>query len=126
MCKKEYPINEKSDIPFLHIRCGMTHTSVDKNNKFSKKSLKKGRNKKCANCKRDGIAICTLLNFNRSKLELKLPAFLPLLFLRQHQQPFLLPLPEQFLLRQRLPACFLLLHVQGQPQLSLSVLLPQL
>lgn len=31
MCKKEYPINEKSDIPFLHIRCGMTHTSVDKN-----------------------------------------------------------------------------------------------
>ena len=31
MCKKEYPINEKSDIPFLYIRCGMTHTSVDKN-----------------------------------------------------------------------------------------------
>ena len=41
MCKKEYPINEKSDIPFLYIRCGMTHTSVDKNNRFSKKSLKK-------------------------------------------------------------------------------------
>ena len=31
MCKKEYPINEKSDIPFLYIRCGMTHASVDKN-----------------------------------------------------------------------------------------------
>ena len=40
MCKKEYPINEKSDIPFLYIRCGMTHTSVDKNNKFSKKLQK--------------------------------------------------------------------------------------
>ena len=31
MCKKEYPINEKSDIPFLYITCRMTHTSVDKN-----------------------------------------------------------------------------------------------
>ena len=40
MCKKEYPINEKSDIPFLYIRCRMTHASVDKNNKFSKKLQK--------------------------------------------------------------------------------------
>lgn len=46
MCKKEYPINEKSNIPFLHIRCWMTHTSVDKNNKFSKKSLKKRQKQK--------------------------------------------------------------------------------
>ena len=46
MCKKEYPINEKSDIPFLYIRCGMTHTSVDKNNTFSKKSLKKRQKQK--------------------------------------------------------------------------------
>ena len=35
MCKKEYPINEKSDIPFLYI-----------NNKFSKKSLKKRQKQK--------------------------------------------------------------------------------
>ena len=39
MCKKEYPINEKSDIPFLYIRCGMTH-------RFSKKSLKKRQKQK--------------------------------------------------------------------------------
>ena len=29
MCKKEYPINEKSDIPFLYIRCGQRIQNED-------------------------------------------------------------------------------------------------
>ena len=46
MCKKEYPINEKSDIPFLYIRCRKTNASVDKNNKNTKKTLKKRHKQK--------------------------------------------------------------------------------